>query len=138
MKADYSKENLEKLTKEAWCFNDLGLKLGLKYGKKKRLKEKLDKFGIDYSHFRKVPLKIAEDDVLINETRFCQKIRQLRQQNKSYAEISKEIGCSRSTVGYYLRSKSREKTRKRQLNRPHWLQLLIKKLYYFQKKNSET
>lgn len=137
MKADYSKENLEKLTKEAWCFQDLGLKLGLKHGKKKRLKEKLDAFGIDYSHFRRIPIKISEDNILMNASPFQQKIKELRSKGKSYEEIAKEVGCSKSTVSYYLRNKSREKTKQRRLNRSLWLRRLNRNLNHFQSRKQK-
>lgn len=91
MKADYSKENLEKLTKEAWCFNDLGIKLGLKHGKKKKLKEKLDNFGIDYSHFRKIPIKDFNDDLLVNNSPYQQRIKELRYMEKVMLKLQKKL-----------------------------------------------
>ena len=138
MKADYSKENLEKLTKEAWCFNDLGIKLGLKHGKKKKLKEKLDNFGIDYSHFRKIPIKDFNDDLLVNNSPYQQRIKELRLYGKSYAEIAKEVGCSKSTVSYYLRNKSRAKVVQRKFNRPYWIRLLSHKLDTFKHRSQKT
>ena len=60
IKADYSKENLEKLVKESWCFTDLSKKLGVR-PHIKRLKQKLDKLNIDYSHFRKQKPKTKDD-----------------------------------------------------------------------------
>jgi predicted transcriptional regulator len=44
------------------------------------------------------------------------KIKELRSLGYSYNQISKEIGCSKSTVSYYLGKDQKEKTRKRTQN----------------------
>ena len=42
-----------------------------------------------------------------------EKIFELRSQNKSYGQISKELNCSKATISYYLAEKGKEKVLKR-------------------------
>lgn len=136
IKADYSKENLEKLVKESWCFADLSKKLGIcLYAK--RLKQKLDKLNLDYSHFRKQKPKIENDILSKSNSLIYNKIIELRKQNKSYNEIALELNCSKSIISYHLSAHSRETHKNRISKSQRWIKKLIKKIDHFNENKSK-
>ena len=137
IKADYSKENLEKLVKESWCFTDLSKKLGVR-PHIKRLKQKLDKLNIDYSHFRKQKPKINNDILSKSNSQLYNKIIELRKQNKSYNEIALELNCSKSTISYHLSNRSRESCKNNTKEIPKWVKKLIKRIGHFKEIKSKT
>ena len=55
----------------------------------------------------------------------------LRKQGKSYNEICRILGCSKSTVSYYCDPKGKEKVIKRTNKVEKWKRLLIKKIDKF-------
>lgn len=59
------------------------------------------------------------------------KIFELRSQNKSYNEISKELNCSKATVSYYLSKDGKEKNYERNKKRRRLLKPYLKKLERF-------
>lgn len=58
-------------------------------------------------------------------------ILKLREQGKSYKEICKILGCSKSTVSYYCDPKGKIKVKERKEKVNKWKHLLIKKITTF-------
>lgn len=141
MKYDYSKENLEKLAKESWCECDMYQKLTGKWKTSETLRKQIKVYQIDTSHWRKTLPTINQDERILPKTELQKKIIELRNKNKSYSEIEKILNCSRSTISYALRSKTRKDIHNRMINNYSlWelklLQKISKFLHRFSKKTN--
>ncbi len=137
MKTNYSKENLEKLVKDSWCFTDLSKKLGCNSLHKKRLELYLNNLNIDYSHFRKQRIINSIDYKIEPKTDLQKNIINLRNQGYSFSEITKQLHCSKSSVSYCLRKIQRNKVRQRVLHYKKWEIKLSKSLVFFKRRKTK-
>ena len=56
----------------------------------------------------------------------------LRKKGLTFPQIAKKLKCSKSTVSYALRKKTRDKSKERNENYPRSLKAIINKIYSFQ------
>lgn len=94
-KADYSKENLEKIINNSKSFVDIAMKLNLGiHGNNKIIKKYIKKYNIDISHLTKTPNKfnnkIGISEILIKNSKYNSSN---HLKNRLYKENIKEKKC---------------------------------------------
>ena len=89
-------------------------KLSGRWDTSTKLAKLLKEYNIDISHWRQTLPKVNDDDLeLIPTTDRQKKMLELRKQGKTFNEIAKELNCSKGSISYFFRKKTRISTKKR-------------------------